>query len=79
MFDPVDCEKYDPDRLSRLTTWSQGGNFELDCVAPYDESEPQNKIDFLFNAVPWDGTENPSVYIGVYNTKPEEGPVNFTI
>ena len=51
-------------------------------MTPYDsEIEPQNKIDLLFDGNSWDGAQHidADVHIGVYNSKPEEGPVHFTI
>ena len=79
MFNPSNRDKLDAARISKLTTWTPNSGVELDWVTG-DEivSEPADRIDLLFEAGLW-VFRKPNVYIGVYNSKPEDGPVEFSI
>ena len=51
MIDSKHAEKLDSDRLCRLTTWTPQSDLKLDWVTPSEmETEPLNRIDFLFDA-----------------------------
>ena len=51
-------------------------------VIPIDEAEInelEDRIDFLFNGYLWAMKNYHKIYIGVYNSNPEEGAIDFTI
>ena len=79
LFDPNNKEKLDASRIAKLTTWTPNSGVELDWVTDdQTEKEPADRIDLLFEAGLW-VFRKPDVYIGVYNTKADDGPVEFTI
>ena len=79
LFDPDNKEKLDAARICRLTSWTPTSGVELDWVTGEDiETEAPDRIDLLFEAGLW-VFRKPHVYIGVYNSKPEDGPLEFTI
>ena len=79
LFKPENREKLDAARICKLTTWTPKSGVELDWVTGDDlDTEPPDRIDLLFEAGLW-VFRKPNVYIGVYNSKPEDGPVEFTI
>ena len=62
-----------------MNTWTPESGVELDWVTGDElEKEPEDRIDLLFEAGLW-VFRKPNVYIGVYNSKPEDGPVECTI
>ena len=62
-----------------MTTWTPESGIELDWVTGDElETQPEDRIDLLFEAGLW-VFRKPNVYVGIYNTKPEDGPVEFTI
>ena len=51
-------------------------------VIPVDEAEIsglEDRIDFLFDGYLWAMKSYHKIYIGVYNSAPEEGAIDFTI
>ena len=72
-------------KIASATTWTPQKfpvpyRLELDA-APFDSTQPlftlKDRIDFVFRAKTWNRC--PIVYIGVYNSHPEDGPVNYSI
>ena len=65
-------------KIARATTWTPLKGPELDA-AEFDDTESliEDRIDFVFRAKTWNRC--PIVYIGVYNSNPEDGPVNYSI
>ena len=79
LFDPDNKEKLDASRIEKLTTWAQNSGIELDWVTDgITEREHADRIDLLFEAALW-VYRKPDVFIGIYNTKPDDGPVEFTL
>ena len=79
LFKPENREKLDGERLSRNTTWMPGDNLELDFVTAKDGIiEPPDRVDLLFEAGLW-VFQKPFVYVGIYNSKPDEGPVEVQV
>ena len=64
-----------------MTTWLPGG-LDIKDVLPIDAAELsslEDRIDFLFNGYLWAMKDYHKIYIGVYNSNPEEGAVEFTV
>lgn len=64
-------------RIAKVTTWTPEKGPYLDAAMFDSSRELADKIDFLFWAKSW--FVHPVVHIGVYNSRPEDGPVDFTI
>ena len=43
------------------------------------KADPPNKIDLMFDATYWERQNSRDMYIGVHNSKPDQGPVECTI
>ena len=69
------------DKLFKLTTYKPSGGLctILWKTIPTSDVEPPNRIDFLMNARDWKLKKSLTIYIGVYNSRPEDGPIDFTI
>jgi len=46
---------------------------------PVDTTSLEDRIDFIFDRFIWQRQESSFIYIAVYNSHPENGPVDFTI
>ena len=46
---------------------------------PVDNTSLDDRIDFVFDRFIWQRQESSFIYIAVYNSHPENGPVDFTI
>lgn len=68
-------------RVAKVTTWTPDSREPDYGISSYNlangQKELADKIDFIFWGKHW--ICNPVVQIGVYNSKPEDGPVDFTI
>ena len=63
-------------KIAKVTTWNHEKGPELDA-AGFGSKALDDRIDFVCWGKNW--LCNPIVQIGVYNSRPEEGPVDFTI
>ena len=68
-------------KIAKVTTWTpQKDPFPfVEEDTPYDQAlmeEMPDRIDLL---VPIEVIKGDTIYIGVYNSRPEDGPVSFTI
>jgi len=64
-------------KIAKLTTWTPEKGPYVDA-AMYDSTKVlADKIDFVCWAKIW--FSSPTVWIGVYNSRPEEGSVDFSI
>ena len=68
-------------KLCELTTYKPGDGLctILWKTIPTSDVEPPNRIDFLMNARDWKLKKCNTIYIGVYNSRPVDGPIDFTI
>ena len=73
-------DKLDTERLCKLTTYSKDTHPDFDWLTPFEKAgELPNKIDFMFDASGWEAQKSRVVYIGVYNSRPADGPIDFNI
>ena len=77
---PESSGKLDSDRLQRSTTWKPGKGVDISWVtdiAPLDEIP--DRIDLLFEVGQWFYPHQQHIYIGIYNSRPDEGPVQVSV
>ena len=63
-------------KIAKLTTWTPESGPEVNAAGFNTDGRPlEDRIDFVFWAKMW--LCNPVVQIGVFNSNPEDGPVDF--
>ena len=74
-FPMENSDKLDASRIRRLTTWKPE-KLKLENVTQQSSEEVlPDKIDLLFEGLIWAGVLRHQVFIGIYNSKPELGPI----